>query len=123
MPRYKDFQEIPAWKIAHEATLRVYKLTKGFPKEELYGLTSQLRRAASSVAANIVEGFYRNTTKELLSFLYNARGSCGEVFYHLILARDLKYISQSDFQSLSNTYRDLGKQLSNWIRSLKRRID
>ncbi len=122
MASYKNFKEIPAWQIAHKCVLEIYKVTKKFPKEELYGLTSQIRRSAVSVASNIVEGFYRNTTKELISFLYNARGSCGETFYHILLVYDLRYISREEFDKLSDEYENLGKQLSNWIKSLKKRI-
>jgi four helix bundle protein len=122
MASYKDFTEIPAWQLAHKNALTIYKITKSFPKEEIYGITSQLRRSASSIAANITEGFYRNTTKELISFLYNARGSCGETLYHLILSHDLRYINDADFKHLTSSYNYLGKQISNWINSLKKRI-
>jgi four helix bundle protein len=122
MPKYKTFEEVPAWKSAHEATLLIYKASSKFPKRELYGLTSQIRRSASSVPANIAEGFYRKTTKELIKFLYNARGSCGETIYHLILARDLKYLETKEYNHLYQIYNDLAKQLNNWINSLKRRL-
>lgn len=71
---FKSVEEVPVWVKTHELTLKVYKLTAFFPKSELFGLTSQLRRSSSSVPANITEGFYRNSTKELIQFLYNARG-------------------------------------------------
>ena len=113
MPKYKTFQEVPVWRNAHEATLLIYKVSAKFPKRELYGLTSQIRRSASSVPANIAEGFYRKTTKELIKFLYNARGSCGETIYHLILARDLKYLRKGEFDDLNQRYNDLARQLNN----------
>lgn len=122
MPRYQDFQEIPAWQTAHQAVLEIYKITEKFPQREMYGLISQIRRSAASIAANIAEGFNRNTTKELIRFLFNARGSCGETFYHIILAYDLGYINKFEFNNLSEKYKDLGKQLSNWIRALNKRI-
>ena len=122
MPKYKTFQEVPAWRDAHELTLLIFKASANFPKSELYGLISQIRRSASSVPANIAEGFYRNTTKELNKFLYIARGSCGETIYHLILARDLKYLRKKEFDNLNQRYNDLARQLNNWINSLKRRL-
>ena len=122
MPSYKSFEEIPVWQVAHKAALEIYSVTKKFPREELYGLIFQIRRSAASVPANIAEGFYRNTTKELIKFLYNARGSCGETIYHLILARDLKYISLEEFKNLSQTYHGIARQLNNWINSLRRKV-
>lgn len=122
MPKYKTFQEVPVWEESHQATLLIYKITAKFPKSELYGLTSQIRRSASSIPANIAEGFYRNTTKELVKFLYNARGSCGETIYHLILARDLDYLERKEFDNLCEIYNDLARQLNNWINSLKLKI-
>jgi len=120
--KYKDFQEVPVWQSAHRATLRAYILTKRFPREETYGLVSQIRRSASSIPANIAEGFYRNTTKELVQFLYNARGSCGETIYHLILSKDLNYINEKEFYELEGIYIGIAKQLNGWITSLKKRI-
>ena len=121
--KYKNFTEIPVWQLAHKSTLEIYKLTANFPREELYGLSSQLKRAASSVPANITEGFYRNTTKELIQFLFNSRGSAGEVIYHLILSKDLKYISDTNFNKMKENYELIGKQLNGWIKSLKIKLD
>ncbi len=122
MPKNLTFQEVPVWKEAHKAALLIYKITAKFPKSELYGLTSQIRRSSSSIPANIAEGFYRNTTEELVKFLYNARGSCGETIYHLILARDLDYLERKEFDPLCKIYNDLARQLNNWINSLKLKI-
>jgi len=122
MPKYKDFQEVPVWQSAHQAVLKIYKVTKKFPREEIYGLTSQIRRSGSSIPANIVEGFCRNTTKELIKFLFNARGSCGETLYHIILAHDLGYMNKIDFKDLSEKYKNIAKQLNGWINSLKQRL-
>jgi len=87
-----DFQKLDVWKKAHQMALKVYKATQAFPREEMYRLTDQLCRAASSVAANIAEGTGRNTLKEYLQFLYTARGSVEETKYHLILSKDLGYL-------------------------------
>ena len=86
----KDFKQLKVWSKAHEATLFLYRVTQQFPKEELFGLTSQIRRAASSMGANIAEGCGRRSDKELARFLGIARGSAVELEYHLLLARDLK---------------------------------
>jgi four helix bundle protein len=89
------WKELEVWKKAHNLVLEIYKLTAEFPKSEAYALVDQIRRAAYSVPANIVEGQSRNTTKEYLSFLYNARGSIEETRHFLLLSRDLKYILKS----------------------------
>jgi four helix bundle protein len=101
----KSFQDLNIWKEAHYLALEIYKITKKFPNDEIYGLISQIRRAAVSVAANIVEGMGRNTTKELLSFTYNARGSLMEVLYYLILSKDLGYLRKEDFDNLYPKYK------------------
>jgi four helix bundle protein len=88
----RDFKKIQVWEKAHKLTLQLYKITTSFPKEELYGLTSQIRRAASSIPANIAEGAGRDTQTELARFIHIASGSASELEYHLILARDLGYI-------------------------------
>lgn len=113
------FEELRVWQEGHELTLEIYKLTKLLPREETYGITSQLRRCSSSVPANIVEGFYRHTTKELIQFLYNARGSSGEAVYFLVLARDLNYISLEKYKNLRNRYENLIKSINAFIKSLK----
>lgn len=120
--KFNTAEDIPAWQLSHKLTLDVYKLTENFPKTEVYGLTSQIRRSASSVPANITEGFYRNSTKELIQFLYNARGSYGETLYHLRLAKDLRFINDSDYVDISENYNLLGKQLNGWIKSLRAKI-
>lgn len=119
MAKLYSFEDSTAWKDAHKAVLQIYFIVRRFPKNELYGIVSQLCRAAVSVPANIAEGFYRNTTKELINFLYIARGSCGEVIYYLILAKDLGYLTEIDYQKLRQTYDAVAKQLNGWIRSLK----
>jgi four helix bundle protein len=81
-----------SWEKAYELTLNVYKATRSFPKEEMDGLTSQLRRAASSVGANIAEGCGRRSDPEMRRFLQIARGSANEIEYHLLLARDLQFL-------------------------------
>jgi four helix bundle protein len=121
MSKIQRFEDLRVWQLSHKLTLEVYKISKDLPKDELYGLVSQVRRAASSVPANIVEGYYRNTTKELIKFLFNARGSAGEVTYFLILARDLGYIKEKDYTNLRFEYESLLKSLSAMINSLSKK--
>ena len=119
---YQSVEEVPVWMLAHKLALLIYKITKIFPRDELYGLISQLRRAALSIPANIAEGFYRNTTKELIQFLYTSRGSYGEVMYYLRFAYDLGYLNLESYENIKDEYTKLGKQLNGWIKSLKKNI-
>src|SRR5690242_9033592 len=100
MRSMEDFKDLRVWLKAYELTLDVYKKTRGFPKDEMYGLTSQLRRAASSIGANIAEGCGRRSDPEMRRFLQIARGSANEVEYHLLLSRDLELLSVDDFNEL-----------------------
>lgn len=119
---YQSAEEVPVWQKAHELVILVYKVTECFPKKEVYGLTSQLRRSSMSIAANISEGFYRNSTKELLQFLYNARDSLGETLYHLRLSRDLKYLREKEYQILKEACNEVGRQLNGWVKSLRSKL-
>lgn len=116
--KYITFEEIPVWQDSHKLTIEVYLLTRQFPAEEKYSLISQLRRSVSSIPANIVEGFYRRTTRDLQGFLYNSRGSAGETIYHLLLAKDLGYIESSKYLELHDKTDNIVKQLSAWIKTL-----
>lgn len=90
----RDYTKIEAWKLADDLTVAVYEQTRRFPKDEVYGLTSQLRRASYSVPANIVEGSSRESQKDYLHFLYIARGSLSEAQYFIHLAKRLGYLSE-----------------------------
>jgi four helix bundle protein len=92
----KDFKELKVWHKAYDLALAVYEASRGFPREEIYGLTSQLRRAAVSVGANIAEGCGRRSDGELIRFLQIARGSASEIEHHLLLARDLKFFGRRE---------------------------
>lgn len=120
---YKTIEEVPVWILSHELVLSVYRVTMKFPKEETFGLTSQLRRSIASVPANLTEGFYRNSIRELVQFLFVARGSLLEAKYHSKLAFDLKYINESELSLLNKNFDEVGKQLNGWINSLKKRIN
>jgi four helix bundle protein len=90
----RDFRKIEAWQLADDLAVAVYEATMAFPKEEVYGITSQIRRAVTSVAANIVEGASRESAKDYAHFLQIARGSLAETQYFLHLARRLAYLDQ-----------------------------
>ena len=104
------FHDLTVWQKAHQLTLDIYLLTKSYPNEEIYGLVSQIRRAAISVCANIAEG-HKKPTKDYARFLQIAHGSLEETKYHLILSRDLKYISVYDFDKLTDQAHEVGKML------------
>lgn len=113
-----NFEKLEVWQKSHQFVLSVYKITKLFPKEELYALTSQLRRSASSVPANIVEGNEKKSTKEYIQFLYTAKSSLAETKYHLLLAQDLRYINKITFDELLIKINEIGKMLNGLIKYL-----
>jgi four helix bundle protein len=96
----RDYTKIETWKLADDLTVAVYERTRSFPKEEVYGLTNQLRRASYSVPANIVEGSSRESQKDYLHFLYIARGSLSETQYFIHLSRRLGYLSLQEAEAL-----------------------
>lgn len=114
-------EELEVFKLAHQSALRIYERTSKFPSHEMYGLVSQLRRAASSVGANLVEGGARTGRKEYRQFVGVARASAAEVRYHLLLAKDLGYISEVEHSEFSQAYVRVGKMLAGLISSLSRR--
>jgi four helix bundle protein len=97
----KDFRGLSVWQRAHSVTLSVYRCTKDFPREETYGMTSQMRRCSSSVAANIAEGCGRRGNLEFVRFLGMAMGSASELEYFLLLARDLEYLDPGAYTVLA----------------------
>jgi len=115
----KSFEELIIWQEARKFTNNIYKVTKKFPKEELYGLTSQMRRAAVSVMSNIAEGFDRRTTKEFISFLIIARASVSEVQNDLYISLDLNYINTEDFQTNYDYAKKIAKLTNGLITYLK----
>ncbi|OGH69467.1 MAG: four helix bundle protein [Candidatus Magasanikbacteria bacterium RIFCSPHIGHO2_01_FULL_47_8] len=117
MATIKTFNDLEVWKKAHQLVLRIYRLTDEFPKSELFGLTSQLRRATASVAANIVEGFRRHSLKDSINFYTIADASLEESKYHLLLAKDLHYISLETYSTAQLLAEEVGKLLTRWIQS------
>ena len=110
-----DFKQLQVWRRGHLLTLAAYKATAGFPREELFGLTSQLRRACASIPANIAEGCGRNSDPELARFLRIALGSANEAEYHLILARDLNYLEAPAHDHLVAELNELKSMISSLI--------
>lgn len=115
----KAFRDLQVWEKSHQLTLAVYAATVRFPREELYGLTSQLRRARSSIPANIAEGCGRNGDNELRRFLEIAMGSASELEYHLLLTRDLKMLEPTHYDSLTDQTCEVKRMLSAFIQKLK----
>lgn len=113
----QNFKDIFAWQKAHQLTLLVYKLTKKYPKDELYGLVSQSRRAAVSVPSNLAEGFKRRGLQEDAHFCNIAQASLEELRYQLLLAKDLGYITQQEFQNAENLSEETAKLIYLWIKS------
>ena len=114
----KNYKDLIVWKKAHQMTLDIYGVTHTFPKEELYGLTSQLRRSAASIGANMAEESGRRSNNEICRFLQIARGSASEAEYHILLARDLKLLGEEEFRRLSHQADEVQRMLTALIESL-----
>ena len=117
----RGVEDLDVFGRAHELTLQLYKATSNFPKEELYALTSQIKRAASSVCANLLEGSHRLGTKEFRQFVGIANGSAGELKYHILLAKDLGYITEDRFIYLKGEIDTICKMLRGLNNSLYRK--
>lgn len=117
-----SFKELVVWQKSHAFTLSIYEMTKKLPKDEQFGLTSQMRRAAVSIPSNIVEGYERGSTKEFQRFLLIARGSNAEVQEQLLLAYDLGYINKDDFDSLSQQSIEVNKLINGFRKGLAREL-
>jgi len=98
----KDFRDLKVWNKARELTLEIYKVSKAFPREELFGLTSQIRRASCSIGANIAEGCGRSGNGDFARFLYTAMGSASELENHLVLASDLEFLDKMKYRHLDS---------------------
>ena len=114
----RNFRELKVWEKAHQLTLAVYKATKTFPKDELYGLTSQIRRSCSSIPANIAEGCGRKGEAEFARFLQIAMGSASELEYHLLLAHDLTFLNIKDYEPLGEEVIKVKRMLTSLIQKL-----
>lgn len=115
----KDFKNLQVWERSHLLTLSIYDATTPFPKEELFGLTGQIRRATASIPTNIAEGCGRSTDQDFARFLQIAFGSACEVEYQLILARDLKYLSEDVFLNVTGELLTIKKMLASLISKVR----
>jgi four helix bundle protein len=115
----EDFKDLRVWAKAHELTLTVYQKTQGFPKQEMYGLTSQMRRSVASVGANIAEGCGRRSDGEMRRFLQTARGSANELEYHLLLAKDLHLLQAAEFVELEAKVLEIQRMLVSFAATVK----
>ncbi len=117
--KIRNFTDLNAWKEGHELVLSVYKITKAFPKEEMFGLVSQMRRCAVSITSNIAEGFSRQSYKEKVQFYYISQGSVTELQNQLIISRDISLISREKFDTISLQLLKVHKILNGLIKSSK----
>ena len=115
----KDFRQLKAWEKSHKLALAIYKATKEFPKEELYGLISQIRRSRMSIPTNIAEGCGRNTDADFARFLQMAMGSASETEYQLILARDLEFLPKESYEKLHNDAVEVKRMLASLLRTIR----
>jgi len=115
----RDFRKQKVWEKSHSLTLEIYKVTERFPREEIYGLTSQIRRACASIPANIAEGCGKDGDADFARFLQISRGSASELEYHLLLAKDLGFLKQDDYNQLNKETNEVKQMLTNFIKKLK----
>ena len=116
----KNFYNLETWKKAHQLIIETYKITKDFPREEQFGIISQLRRAVSSVTANIAEGFERYHFNDKIRFYYQARGSIGEVKNFLILSKDLGFIDNKKYVELGEKTDEIRRLINGLISSIEK---
>jgi four helix bundle protein len=115
----KNFRDLQVWRKAHGLVLESYRVTNGFPKEELFGLTSQMRRAAVSIAANLAEGCGKRAYREFQRFLGIAVASASELEYHFLLARDLTLVDQASYKHLDAAVVEIKRMLAALIRKVE----
>jgi len=116
----KDFRTLNVWTKSHQLALTVYKVTEPFPPAERYGVTSQIRRAATSIPANIAEGCGRTGDRELARYLRMAMGSASELEYHILLARDLNLLPPPEYKILHEAVVEVKRMLAGLIRQVAR---
>ena len=114
----QDYQKLKVWQKSHEFVLKIYKATSSFPREEIYALVSQIRRAAVSIPSNISEGCGRFGNRELKHFMSIAMGSATEVKYQLMLSKDLGYIPTGDYNNLNDEVIEIRKMLASYIKRI-----
>ncbi|MEO6327893.1 MAG: four helix bundle protein [Ginsengibacter sp.] len=114
----RNFQELSIWQRSHLFTLKIYSVTKNFPKDEMFGIISQMRRSSSSIPTNIAEGCGRNSNPEMKRFLVIATGSSSELEYQLILCKDLQYLSNDSCKELQGELIEIRKMIYAFIKNL-----
>lgn len=119
----KSFEDLIVWQKAHQYVLSIYHATKGYPKEEAFGLTNQIRRAATSITANIAEGYVRLGQREKLRFYNISQGSLEETKNFILLSKDLGYISLAEKDDLYDKAAEVGKLLNSYSQSLLKQIN
>lgn len=117
----RNYRDIQVWQRSHQITLDIYNLTSGFPSSELYALTSQMKRSAYSIPMNIAEGCGKSSEADFVRFLEIASGSASELDYQLILARDLKYMDQNEYEKIKNELTEIRKMLTAFIKQVRNR--
>ncbi len=115
----KDFKKLAVWQRSHKLTIQIYEATRQFPKDEIFGQVSQLRRAVASIPTNIAEGCGRRTNAELANFLNIASGSASEVEYEILLAKETGYISEEQCASWTLEIREIRSMLAAYMKTLK----
>ncbi len=115
----KDFRQLQIWDRSHKLTLQIYRITRGFPTDERYGMVSQMRRSSSSVPTNIAEGCGRNTDADFARFLDHSMGSATELEYQLILSRDLGYISTDEYTETNGELTEIKRMLNAFLQKLR----
>jgi len=118
MERIGGVEDLEVFKRGHQLTLTIYKVSRKFPDEERFSLTSQIRRAAASIGANLMEGSHRLSRREFRQFVGVAKGSAGELKYHLLLAKDLGYMPQNQYHVLRSEAEQISKMLNGLVRAL-----
>lgn len=118
----RNYRDLQTWSKAHTLTLELYKLSRQFPKEEIYGLTSQLRRAASSIGANLAEGCGRQSNPEFARFVRISMGSASELDYHLLLSRDPGFLRAEDYQGASKSLTEIRKMLASLLSTVETEV-
>jgi four helix bundle protein len=119
----RNYRDLQVWNKAHHLTLELYRVSRAFPREEIYGLTSQLRRAAVSIGANLAEGCGRRTSSELARFVRIAMGSASELDYHLVLCRDLGFLNDGDFKRTATDLIEVRKMLTSFLISVEQQVE
>ncbi len=115
----RNYRDLQTWSKAHKLTLELYKISQRFPKDEMYGLTSQLRRSAVSIGANLAEGCGRQTNPEFARFVKVSMGSASELDYHLLLSRDLGFLETETYDRAAKSLTEVRKMLSSLLSTIE----